>query len=426
LKIRLTQKYIASLEAPDKPYRITDTECRNLFLNVGPKSKTWYVYYRDENGKGKNHKLGPAGEVLTVAAARDMANEFIMRLHKGEAPQKKNKKENITLGEFLTRDYEPWVTTERKSGKQTLYLLRLSFAQFLDAPICELTVRMMEKWRQDTMNTGTKSGKKANTKAATCNRRLTSLKAALNWGARREYIESNPLTRLEKLPEYGSGSKARYLSDDERKRLMAALDAREKRIRDERKSHIKWLEERGYSLVPELAGEFADHFKPMILLSLHTGMRQGNLFALLWGDVDFENKIITLRDEATKAGKTLHIPMNGNSCHVLESWREQSPNKEPGGFVFPSPKSGGILNNVKKGWAAILKDAKIENFRWHDMRHDFASQLVMKGVDLNTVRELLGYEDDAALRPSGAGEQTQSRESPGGNIKRNESVKISL
>jgi len=62
-------------------------------------------------------------------------------------------------------------------------------------------------------------------------------------------------------------------------------------------------------------------------------------------------------------------------------------------LVFPSPKTGKKLDNCQSSWEAILKRAGIENFRWHDMRHDFASQLVMRGVDLNTVRELLGHAD---------------------------------
>jgi integrase len=219
------------------------------------------------------------------------------------------------------------------------------------------------------------------------------LKAALNWGVKLEYIKENPLAKLERLKEHDSEAKIRYLTDEERERLMNAVDAREKKIRTGRESHNQWNKIRRYETKPELSGEFADYLKPMILVSLQTGIRQGSLFALKWSDIDFVSQTFQIRPISNKPGKLLNLPMNSKVVAVLSAWRDQSSNVGPDDWVFPSPVTGNQLSNVKIAWSRILKEAGIRNFRWHDMRHDFASQLVMKGVDLNTVRELMGHAD---------------------------------
>uniref|UniRef100_UPI004047C2DE tyrosine-type recombinase/integrase n=1 Tax=Pseudomonas sp. TMP25 TaxID=3136561 RepID=UPI004047C2DE len=135
--------------------------------------------------------------------------------------------------------------------------------------------------------------------------------------------------------------------------------------------------------------EFADHLKPLTLLSLNTGMRQGEVFNLNWRDVDLTNKVLTVEGDTSKSGQTRHIPLNKEALAVLTNWRNAG---ERQGYVFPG-QSGGRLDNVKKSWAGVLTMAKITAFRWHDLRHTFASKLVMAGVPLNTVRDLLGHSD---------------------------------
>ena len=206
-------------------------------------------------------------------------------------------------------------------------------------------------------------------------------------------MESNPLSRLEKLKEHDSNVKVRYLSEDERKRFMEALDAREERLMFHRQNRNEDTDEREYESTLELNGKFADYLKPMILVALNTGIRQNNLFSLEWRDIDFESQAMTLRAKITKSKKTTMLPINSIVVKTLTVWREQSSDTSPNALIFPSPKSGSKFDNCKKAWAGLMEDAGIENFRWHDMRHDFASQLVMKGIDLNTVRELMGHAD---------------------------------
>ena len=86
--------------------------------------------------------------------------------------------------------------------------------------------------------------------------------------------------------------------------------------------------------------------------------------------------------------KVRHVPLNSEAYRVLENWKKQSQDSVE--YVFAN-KDGLPFGDVKKGWSKIIKAASVEDFRWHDFRHHFASKLVMAGVSLNTVRELLGH-----------------------------------
>ncbi len=145
--------------------------------------------------------------------------------------------------------------------------------------------------------------------------------------------------------------------------------------------------------------QYADHIKPLVLLALNTGLRRGDLFGLKWEHVDLGRRQIRKVIEKTsharrKAGKKLEpavLPLSAEA-HAILTQREKQRNPESE-YVFSSPRTGGRLDNIKKAFEAVLTAAKITNFRFHDLRHTFASRLVMAGVDINTVRELMTHAD---------------------------------
>jgi len=102
--------------------------------------------------------------------------------------------------------------------------------------------------------------------------------------------------------------------------------------------------------------------------------------------VDFKKQTIGLLG---KNRERRYVPLNKEALTALKEWEQQSNSKT---LVFCKP-DGSPLSTVRRKWLDILHKAEIKNFRWHDMRHHFASWLVMSGVDLNTVRELLGHAD---------------------------------
>lgn len=380
---KLGNKTVQGLVPDTKPYEVRDTEVRGLVLRVQPSGVMTYMCdLRRPDGRRSRIKLGRA-DILSVAQARDGAKAILGEVAKGIDPiVRRSKDQSLNFGIFIKTKYAPWAANHLKLGSETVARILARFSAFEGHNLVELNAWKVEKWRAERMRDGASR--------ATVNRNVTMLKAALSKAAEWGLLEANPLAGLKPL-RTDSKAKVRYLTAEEERSLRSALDDREKRIRTDRRNANIWRSERDYDLLFDLdTTPFADHLKPMVLLSLNTGMRQGEVFQLKWEDVDLSKKVLTISGATAKSGQTRHIPMNEECREVLSSWAVQSGHKD--GLVFPS-RFGGTFNNVKKSWQGVLKSAGIVSFRWHDMRHHFASRLVMLGVDLNTVRALLGHSD---------------------------------
>lgn len=338
-------------------------------------------------GRGKLLTLGTSDK-LTAGKAREAARTDLAQraLAEDREPERaKRKRAAMTFGEFLTQHYEPWALTHLKTGAEAVARLDVNFAHLRDVRLADLAPFAIETWRTERLKDGISK--------ATVNRDVVALKAALS-----KALEWRKVTRLTTHPLAGAlkpykldgGAVVRYLTPAEETRLLAALDARDTRRRQERETANAWRRERGYPTLP-VFGVYTDHLAPVVRLALQTGLRRGELFGLCWRDVDLGRAVLTVRGDGAKSGQTRYIPLNATALKVLQTWQgTESPAADA--LVFPGDE-GRPLVDLKKGWAGVVKAAKLTDFRFHDLRHSFASKLVMAGVDLNTVRELLGHAD---------------------------------
>ena len=377
MKLFIGNQLIAKLKPDIKSYDVWDSKLTGFILRVLPSGA---MVYRCEYARGKRLTLGRVG-VLTPVQARDRAREILADVVKGNNPVSKPNK-TYTLKEFIEKEYAPWRRVNRKRADEDIYRLKARFgADFGGEPLACISPLLLDRWRSKRVTAGIKP--------ITVNRDIAILKSLLSKAEEWGIIAVNPLARFKPV-RVDSIAKVRYLSRDEETRLKQALTQRDECLKSARERGNNWRKDRGYGLLPNLDQfAFADHMTPMILLSLNTGLRRGELFSLHWENINFERAVLTVQGSTAKSGKTRHLPLNAVALQVLENWRVQCPQ---GRLVFSS-SNGSSFNNVKKAWAGILNDAGIQNLRWHDMRHHFASKLVMVGVDLNTVRELLGHAD---------------------------------
>ncbi len=381
MKAIINSTLIQHLTPKNKPFDIWDEKLTGFFLRVNISGK---MVYMCQYGRGKRITIGKVG-ILSPAQARDRAKEILGDVIKGIDPKStsKNSMSEIAFSCYVEKYYRPWVIVHRKSGKDTVARIRLHFIKLLgNRNLTAIHPLSIEKWRVQRLESGIH--------AKTVNRDLAALKSAINKAVEWDLIETNPIAKL-KLSKVDTHTNVRFLTTEEETRFRQALDVREEKIRLARDSGNVWRQKRGYPERPNLRNQhFVDAIKPMILLSLNTGLRRGELFGLTWKDINLSQAILTVKGESAKSNKTRHIPLNSEALETLQAWQRQQ--KMPEELVFPN-KQGKRLTHVKRSWKHIITQAAIAKFRWHDMRHHFASSLVMAGVDLNTVRELLGHAD---------------------------------
>lgn len=186
-------------------------------------------------------------------------------------------------------------------------------------------------------------------KPATVYQELALLRRMFNVAIREwEWIKDNPVSRLS-FSVGNRNARDRWLTIDEEKLLL------------EKATNPIWL-------------------RSLLMVALHTGMRRGEILDLRWQNVDLLKRLI--RVVKSKNGEKRSIPMSNTLCTLFKSMNI----RDISGKVFPISGS-----SLRQAFDKVVGKAKLEDFRFHDLRHTFATRLVQNGVDLYKVKELLGH-----------------------------------
>ncbi len=304
-------------------------------MAIYKKGKDYYIDYYVQ-GKRKREKIG---------ASKTLA-ETVLKKRKVEIAENKFldiKREQKTKFEDFADEYvEIYLKPNNRSWRKAeAHNIKRLKSYFGGKYLYEITPLLVEKF---------KIQRSKEVSPATTNRALTCLRSMFNraiaWG---KFQGANPVKGVKFFKE--NNARLRYLEKEEIARLLKYC--------------------RG-------------HLKPIVILALNTGMRKGEILNLKWRDIDFTRGIIYLL--RTKNNERREIPMNEavKTALIRVKKHPESP------YVFCG-KDGKPFTEVRTSFFTALKKADIINFRFHDLRHTFASHLAMSGVDLNTVRELMGH-----------------------------------
>jgi integrase len=313
---------------------------------VNKRGVSWQVDYYDPRGKRvmKCFRLKKDAEAYLAkveVSKRENSYEEIFGL----------KEEKFKTFDQLLEDYIKNYSQQKSFVSFKRHAMKCLLEFFGGKRLRDITYKDLETYRNQRKATPLANGKPRTD--ATVNREMAVLKHMLNKAVEWGMLEVSPFRKGARLTFRENNQRHRYLTEEEIERLLSAC---------------------------------SPHLKPIVELALHTGMRKGELLNLKWDQI--RNGFIYLTE--TKSGKARQIPLDDRAAQVLKELQVKNKWKSP--YVCTGP-DGKRLGDVKKGFNAACRRAGIEDFRFHDLRHTFASHLVMRGANLKAVQRLLGHSD---------------------------------
>lgn len=346
---RLIDKTIRDMPKPPKgkQARLRDDRIVGFGVRRTASGTTSFTFDYVANGRDRRMTIGqyPA---WSVQAARDAAATLRRRVDAGEDPLDENRlaKAEMTLSLLWERYDEEVLPTKRPKTQQD----ERSMWRRLVLP--RLGSRKLSSIRpSDIDNLHRAVSVSTPTQANRC---LASIRHVFNKGLRWQVCDNNPTIGTEKNVEE---HRERYLSDEERERFLEALNRR-----------------------TETPSTLA------LRMLLLTGARRSEVLRAEWVHFDVLTGIWTKPSSHTKQKRLHRVPLSPDAIEILKLARQATT----GAYVFPG-REGRPLNDIKKLFASLLKEAQIENLRLHDLRHSFASILASGGESLPIIGALLGH-----------------------------------
>jgi site-specific recombinase XerD len=301
------------------------------------RSGVWWIDYRDGNGKRHREKIGRRPEAMAAYSRR------LQEVADGKY---------VAPGSRLST-FRPLALAALEHKK--LHIAPLSYesdAQRLNVLLPMIGSVSIEQLSAERLEEVFAELKRGGLSGSTVNRYRSLVSSIFSFALRRRLVRANPCQGVKRYKE--SDGRIRYLREEEETSLRRILRL-----------------------------HFEDR-EPELDLALYTGMRRGEQFGLKWEDVDLDANILMVR------GKTGRRPIvvNSHARRAIEKLEKLHGRKSP--FVCPDTKSE-TQRDHRRWFEQACRLAGIQNFRWHDIRHTFASRLVMNGAQIRTVQELLGH-----------------------------------